>query len=56
MTKDLVAILILTLITTFFWLGFRGDLLLRKPLRDSFAGKVVEEISPALRIDIAEEL
>ena len=54
--KDLAATLILTLITAFAWIGFRGTLLSRKHPKDSFADKAVETISPGLRIDITEEL
>jgi hypothetical protein len=56
MNKNLIAVLILTLITTLAWIGFRGMVLLRKPSDVSFVGKTVEEISPELRIDVAEEL
>lgn len=56
MSKDLAAILILTLITIFAWIGFRGTLLSRKHPKDSFTDKAVETITPGLRIDITEKL
>jgi len=56
MSKDLAAILILTLITFFAWVGFRGMVLLRKTTQPSFIGKTVEPLNPQLRVDIIEKL
>lgn len=56
MTRDFAIVLILTLITTFAWIGFQETALFRKSPQDSFANRVVKPISPELRIDIAQEL